>query len=440
MKSLLFLILILAVTIPAWPQQPESSQSSGTEYDATPAAMAAQGVRRMPLDERAVANYVTGGIGITQMYTDNTELSNNAQISDLSYDIEPHIALRYFTPRLSYDAAVTAGFVLNRKLDNRNEATQNVAVDFSYHLSQFVVLRVNDSFRNTTGLWTGPDIGGTSTVSTGVGPIQQPNPSLLTYGRFRANTVLAELSGQFTATSYAGIRGEQSHTWFPGGATDPVIGQLFGGDTYTAEAFYNHRFTLRNWGGLTLRAQRFNLNQSLGHTDAGSLLFMYAVSIRPTTTLSFFGGPQLAVTSAASSVTPQGGFQGRLWSPQAGVVLNADTRSTSGTASYTHGVSDGAGLVSAVTLDTADAQIFRRLGHRFAIGPGFTYAESTPIVSGGKIRTYSGRLQSTIQLRACSFSLGYAHDDRSAVGSSAAAAANRIWISFSYDFIRPIGR
>jgi len=438
MKSLFLFLLVVASAIPAASQQSDPPQGSGADWDTTPATLVGQGFRRRSRDERAIANYVTGGIGITQMYTDNTELSSSGQISDLSYDIEPHIALNYFTPRLSYDVAVVAGFVVNRKLDNRNQATQNAAFDLSYHLSQFLVLRLNDSFRNTMGLWSGPNNAGE--LSGGTGPIQQPNQSLLTYGRIRANTALAELSGQFSPTSYAGIRGEQTHTWFPSDAADPVLGALYGGDTYSGELFYNHHFNRRNWGGITARAQRFDLNQSLGRTDTGSILFMYAVNIRPNTSLSFFGGPQLSVTSASSTVTPESGFQRRLWSPNAGVVFNSENRTTSGTASFIHSVSDGGGLLSAVTLSSADGQIMRRIGRRFQVGPGFTYSEGTPIVSGGKIRTYSGRLQSTVRLGDCSFSAGYSRDDRSAVSSNTAAAANSIWLSFSYDFIRPIGR
>jgi len=438
MKSLFLFVLIIASAIPAAPQQSDPAQGPATDWDTTPATLAGQGVRRRPLDERATANYVTGGIGITQLYTDNTELSNSSQISDLSYDIEPHIALNYFTPRLSYDVAFVAGFVVNRKLNDRNQATQNVAFDLSYHLSQFLVLRLNDSFRNTMGLWSGPNSADMS--SAGAGPIQQPNQSLLTYGSFRANTALAELSGQFSPTSYAGIRGQQTHTWFPSDVADPVLGTLYGGDTYSAELFYNHHFTRRNWGGVTARAQRFDLGQSLGRTDTGSILLMYAVNIRPNTELSFFGGPQLSVTTASSTITPASGFQQRLWSPNAGVVFNTENRTTSGTVSFIHGVSDGGGLSSAVTLTSADAQIMRRIGRRFQIGPGFTYSEGTPIVSGDKIRTYSGRLQSMLRLGDCSFSAGYGRDDRSAVGSNTTAAANSIWVSFSYDFIRPIGR
>lgn len=438
MKSLLLFVLIVASAIPAAPQQSDPPQGSSTDWDTTPATLAGQGFRRRPLDERAIANYVTGGIAITQMYTDNTELSDSGQISDLSYDIEPHIALNYFTPRLSYDVAVVAGFVVNRRLDNRNQATQNAAFGLSYHLSQFLVLRLNDSFRNTTGLWSGPE--GAGALSAGTGPIQQPNQSLLTYGRFRENTALAEVSGQFNATSYAGIRGGHTHTWFPSSAADPVLGTLYGGDTYSAELFYNHHFSRRNWGGITARAQRFDLGQSLGRTDAGSILLMYAVNIRPNTALSFFGGPQLSVTSASSTITPASGFQQRMWSPNAGVVFNSETRTTSGTVSFIHGVSDGGGLLSAVTLSSADAQIMRRIGRRFQVGPGFTYSEGTPIVSGDKIRTYSGRLQSTLRLGDCSFSAGYSRDDRGAVAGNTTAAANSVWVSFSYDFIRPLGR
>jgi len=439
MKLLRFAFLIGVVVLPAVAQQLDPSQSASTD-DSMPAALAGRGVRRMPLDERATANYVTGGIAITQMYTDNIEFSTTGQLSDLSYSIDPHIALDYSSPKLSYDAAVAAGFVVNRKLNERNQATQNGAFDLSYHLSQFWVLRLDDSFRNTTGLWSGSDSAGVSSVSAGLGPVQQPNRSLFTFGHFRENTVLAELSAQFSATAYGGIRGEQTHTWFPSGASDPVVGALYGGNSYSAEMFYNHQFSRRHWGGVTVRAGRYDLSQSLGRTDTGSLLFMYAVALRPTMTLSFFGGPQLSVTSASDAVTPVPGFQRRLWSPNAGAVFSSETRKTSESLSFTHGVSNGGGLASAVTLDSADAQVAYRIARRVELGPGFAYGESTPIVSSAKFRSYSARIQSTLRLGNCSFSSGYSWDHRSAEASDTAAAANSVWVAFSFNFIRPIGR
>jgi hypothetical protein len=374
------------------------------------------------------------------MYTDNLELTTSGPVGELSWEFEPHVALSHSTVQLSYDAAVAAGFVVHRTLSDQNQATQDAAFDLSYHLSQFWVLRASDSFRNTLGLWSGVDTTGISSVSPGVGTVQQPNPSLLTFGPFRENIALAELSAQLSATSYGGVRGEQTHLWFPSSASVPALRELVGGDTYSAEVFYNHHFSQRNWGSITARVQRFDLAQALSRTDTGSVFFMYAINIRPTMTLSFFGGPQLAVTSASATITPANGFQRRMLSPNAGAVFTSENRTTSASLSFIHGVSDGAGLSSAVTLNSADAHIFRRFARRFEVGPGFLYSESTPIVSGGLVRTYSARLQSTVRFSNCSLRATYSRDDRNLVGSNTAAAANSIWIAFSYDLIRPIGQ
>jgi hypothetical protein len=391
------------------------------------------------MDERTAANFVTVGIAITQMYTDNALLSTSPTISDLSYDMEPHIALNYSAPRFSYDMGVLAGFLVNRTLDDRNQAKQTGAFDLSYHMSQFVMLRLSDSFQNTTGLWSGLDTS-SSSEGTGVGVVETPNSSLLTYEHFRSNTALAELSTQFSPSSFAGMRGTQTHLWFPSGTTDPVAGELYVGDSYSAELFYNHRFTKRNWGGVTARAQRFDLDHSVGRTDALSLVFLYAVNIRPTTSLSFLGGPELVMTANPQGITPLPVFQRRMWSPMGGAAFNSVSRSTIAAVSFVHTVSDSGGLISAVTLDSVDSRILHRLGRRFSIGPGFGYAHDSPIVPGPAFRVYSARLQSSLRLGDCSFSGGYTRDDRSAVGSSATASANGVWISFSYDFIKQIGR
>jgi hypothetical protein len=374
------------------------------------------------------------------MFTDNAELATTNQISDLSYNIVPHLAFNSSTPRLSYSAGVLAGFLVNRTLNERNQATQSADFDLTYRMAQFVTLRFSDQFTNSTGLWSGAGAG-TASTGPGIGALQQPNNSLFTFGRFRTNVVLAELSGQLTAESFAGIRGYQSYLWFPSNATDPVLGTLYGGNSYSAEAYYNHHFSVRNWGGIVLRAQRFDVNRLEGRTDAASLLFMYAFNITPTTSLSFLGGPELSVSSVPQGLpTPVTAFNRRLWSPVAGAVFGWQGQRTSVTASFTHQISNGGGLISAVTLSSGEAQIMWRVGRRLEIGPAFAYGQNVPIVPSPTIRTYSGQFQSTYRLGNYSLGAGYARDDRTAVASTASASANRVWVSFSYDFLRPLGR
>jgi hypothetical protein len=441
MRSQLIFLMMLATVIGSGAQENEPTAQPSVEQTPAPPTMVGQDIpRRLPI-EGAGANYVAGGISITQMYTDNADLTNTNRLSDLSWEFSPHLALVHSSTRLTYDLDAMAGFVVNRTLSDRNRATETGAADLSYRLTQFVTLRLSDSFMNTTGLWSGlnPETG---TPGTGIGAVQQPNSSVFTYNQFRSNAVLGELSAQLGASTFAGVRGTHSYTWFPDGASSPLAGTLYDGQVYSAEAFYNHHFSARNWGGITIRAERFDLERSVGRTDTGSLLFLYGVNIRPNTSLSFFAGPELSVTAVPQGIAvPLNPFPRRLWSPAAGAVFSWQGHTTSASASFIRQINSGGGLASAVTLTSAGGNVLRQFGRHLGFGPGFVYSESAPIISTETLRTYSGLVQFTYHIgRNYLVSGGYARDEQRAVTTNNSASADRVWISFSLDFIRPLGR
>jgi len=437
--SLVIMVLVLLVAGSA-AQQSEPSQSPSVDQAPAPATLAGQSSPRGLQIEGAAPNYVTGGVSITQMFSDNAELTSNDRVSDLSWEIMPHLGLVHSSTRLTYDLNAMGGFVVNRTLNDRNRSTATGAADLSYRLTQFVTMRLSDSFMNTTGLWSG--LTPATAMASGIGAVQAPNSSVFSYERFRSNTALGELSGQLSASSFAGIRAEHSYTWFPDGASSPLVGQLYDGQIYTAEAFYNRHFTARNWGGITLRAQRFDLEGSLGHTDSGSALVFYGVNLRPNMSISFFAGPELSVTSAPQGIVPSSPtFARRQWTPAAGAVFAWQGQRTSTNASFTRQTNSGGGLPSAVLLTSGTADILKQFGPRFALGPGFAYTESEPIIQTQTLRTYSGLLQFTYRVgRNYTFNGGYARDGQIAVGTNSSTSADRVWISFSLDFIRPLGR
>ena len=193
MKPRLILV-VMAFLLPCAAQDNETSAQPNIEQAPAPPTLAGQDIPRgLPL-EGAGPNYVAGGISITQMYTDNADLTNSNRLSDLSWDFSPHLALVHSSTRLAYDLDAMAGFVVNRKLNDRNQATETGAADLSYRMTQFVTLRLSDSFTNTTGLWSGLSPG-TGTSGSGIGPLQQQNSSVFTYNQFRSNAALGELSG-----------------------------------------------------------------------------------------------------------------------------------------------------------------------------------------------------------------------------------------------------
>ena len=436
MKSSLLAIAITAVALGVYAQE---TPPAATDEPVIPATLEGQRARGELLAEPSGPNFLTGGVTITQMYTDNAQLTNTGNMSNLSYDIQPQIAVNHAGPRLAYSMAASAGFVVNRDIQEQNQATQGGTLDLTYNLRQFTTLRVSESFTNTTGLWSGPAAGAGG--GGNIGAAQQPNQSLLTYGRFWTNTALAELNHQFTLNGTGGLRATHFYTWFPDNATSPVVGSIYGGQTYSAEAFYNHRFSSRQWIGTTLRAQRFDVGRPLGRTDSGSLLLLYGIDIRQGTTLSFFAGPELSVTSTQGLVPTPTLVPSRMWSPATGAVFSQTGRNTAATVSFVRQVSDGGGLPSAVTLNYANGDVLRQLTRHVAIELGFGYAHGTPIVGSQTIRTYSGYMQCTYRIgRNYAFFTGFSRDDNSSPDSHMSAAANRVWVSFAYNFLRPLGQ
>jgi hypothetical protein len=441
MKPTLIIALMIVLPISVNAQESESEVTPTVQESAAPATMVGQSAGHGLLGDLQTPNYLKGGISVSQLFSDNAGLASTDRVNDVSYGIQSNLTLGHFTPRLSYDVGVVGGVVLSRKLSDRNQATESAVADLSYGLSQFVTLRLSDGFTNSTGLWSGATGGGNLSIGPGIGVVQQGNTSPFTYGSFRTNNALAELSAQLNASSSAGVRATHLYTWFPSGANDPLVGTLYGGSVYSAETYYNHQFTLRNFGGISLRGQLFDMDRTVGRTDTVSLLFMYGYNFRPNLSLSFFGGPELSTTDAPQGIpAPVLPFPRRMWSPAAGTVFSVKGLKTGGSASYTHQISGGGGLLSAVTLDSVDAEVFRRYGRRFQLGPGFTYFLNTPIVPSPTLRTYSGRLQATYQIGNIALSGAYSRDNRTIVGSNASASADNVWLSFTYGFLKPLGR
>jgi hypothetical protein len=442
MKFFFSILLIFVLTRMVQAQETQAPQGDESQTSAAPPMLVGQSPRRRSVAEQSGPSYLTGGVNITQIYTDNADLTANGGIHDLSYSIGPHLAFTHSTPRLSYSAGIFAGFVVNRTLSDRNLADQTASLDVSYGISQFTTVRLSESFSNTTGLWSGSEAGSSLEPSTGIGAVQEPNPSVLTFGRYHTNTALGELSHQFSLHTIGGVRGTHTYTWFPNAATSPVVGTLYGGQSYSAEVFYDRRFNARHWVGVTLRGQRFDLDRSVGRTDTLSAIFLYGLAIRPNLSLSFFAGPELSMTAIPQGISaPVLPFPRRMWSPTTGATFSYLRPRTGVTASFVRGITNGAGLVSAVTISTVEGTVTRRLSRSWEGGANLGYTNNEPLVPSQTFRTYSTGLELISHItNNVAVSGGCGRDENMALDTGARASANRVWISLSWSFLRPLGR
>ncbi len=432
------IVLILAFAL--WPrgiraQEPEV-QTSEDQPISPPPVLNGQAPSLAFRTEKVPSNYLSAGIGFTGAFTDNALMSSINPISDFSYAIQPHMTFSQAMPRLNWDVNLGAGVIINQHLAEENQFARSAELDLTYRISSNVSLRLGNTFVDTTGLFAE-----LNPMQSDIGSVEQPNNSLLVplVQRTVTNVSLAELSYQFSSKSTVGARGTFSILDYPGSSPNAQSGFLYDTQAYLVEAFYNYNMSPKQWVGVALRAQRFNT--SIVSTDTNSLLFYYSRQTAKNLTVSVFAGPESYNTPRFSdSLTPLGLVQGQQWTSAEGVALSWQRERTSVAAAFSRQLSDGAGLYSAVILQSANVSLRRQLGRGLEARLVFTYAANDPLQAGNSLHGISGlcelqqRLGSSFLVR-----LGYARQQQQWPGSQSSATANISWVSVFYSFSHLFG-
>jgi hypothetical protein len=169
---------------------------------------------------------------------------------------------------------------------------------------------------------------------------------------------------------------------------------------------------------------------------------LYTIYLRPTTSLSVYAGPQYADSRG-------GGLpSSKTWSPMYGGSFAWQVQRLSFAVSGEGSIGAGGGLQGTVRGETAAASIRSRLTRSWNASVSAFYSDSgllTPQLSatnGG--HSLAGTVSLIRQIRE-SFNLELAytrlHQSYANLSSlSAVPNTNRVWLSLSYQFTRPIGR
>ena len=223
------------------------------------------------------SNYIRGGITVGATYDDNARnVLPTAQIGDFSYSILPNIQLDQTRSRLHWVLGYIGGFTANQRLTARNQGSHNLNGSLQYRLSPHMDLRLSDSFLDTTGLLQQFQNGFGTPVT---GPVNQPNPTLITpLAKNMNNTGAADWSYQFSRDDMIGAGGTFYDAHFrdlPTGSTT-----LLDTSTRSGDAYWNHRFTARNWTGITYKFQRLDVGSGTNLTNTHSLLLSHTIYLR----------------------------------------------------------------------------------------------------------------------------------------------------------------
>lgn len=397
------------------------------------------------------ANYLRGGLMFDSAYSDNvlTSAAGNP-LGDVSFSVWPTIAIDQTRPRLHWNLSYAPGFTFYRRFDSRNEADENVALDFEYQLTPHVTLNLRDSFQKSSSAFNSPDQGLTAVVSGSAqgsnGLVVAPIADRLynngnagvTY-QFAPNGMIGA-SGTFTNLHYPNP-GEVSGT-NPTPANPPQLSGLYDASSRTGSAFYSERFSKKHYLGVNYQYDDL-LSYPTGlttETRTQSVFLFYTLYATPSISVSLFGGPQDSSTSEITQPASQ------MWSPAGGGSLNWQARRTVLALSVSRMVTGGGGLIGAAESDIASFSLRQKLTKNLNAALGGAYANRTaiplaslPSMNGHSVSgdvSLERRVGQHFAARAGYTRLRQQYDNLVVIAPN----TNREWISISYEFARPLGR
>ncbi|HTT17840.1 MAG TPA: hypothetical protein VMG82_02780 [Candidatus Sulfotelmatobacter sp.] len=364
-------------------------------------------------------------------------------MSDESYSIWPYISLDEATPRLHSVLNFSPGFTFYQHTNDRDEADENVALNFSYRFSPHVTLSLVDSLRKSSTLVNQANLFGNPAFGAGqVSPVTVLAP----VADQLSNAGTAQLSYQFGPNAMVGMSGTFSNLHYSNSAEVPG---LYDSGSRGGSIFYTHRLSGRHYVGATYQYQDL-LAYPTGfraETQTHAVTVFYTLYVTHAFSLSMFGGPQYSNSNA--SIFPAV----HTWSPTTGASLSWQGQRTNLALTYSHIIAPGGGLIGAVHEDAGGLSLRRQLSASMSGGVQLSYANNKlldPILAsqfGGYAtngHTIAGTASIQRQLGA-HFALGLnysrLHQNYSNIAAIAGAPdTNMGTISISYQFAKPLGR
>jgi hypothetical protein len=387
------------------------------------------------------ANYLRGGVVFNTAYSDNVlYATSGTPVSDVSYSVWPTLAIDQTLTRLHWVLSYAPGFTFYQRVTSRNEADQNLSLNMQYRLSPHVTVSLIDTFQKSSDVFNQPGQGLAGAVS---GSDLGANNSIIAPLADRlSNYGSAGITYQFGANDMIGANGTFSNLHYPN--PDQVPG-LYDAATRGGSGFYSHRLSVRHYVGVTYQYQDLLSYpaSTTNQTRADAALFFYTFFPAPKFSVSFFGGPQYYNQGPQYVSATQAAVAGaKAWTPAAGASLHWQAQHTAVALSYSHSVSGGGGLTGAVELDSASGSLQQQLTRNLSASVGGSYANNgvLSLVSlGGHSISGSAALQRQIG-QSVSVQAGYTRLRQTYSFFSADPNTNREWVSFSYQFARPLGR
>lgn len=395
-------------------------------------------------------NVLELSLRLTSYFDDNALGDNLNKHSDTSFDATPTIDFKQELERLKWDFFYSPGFTYNQHFSDRRYFSQLAGGQLAYQLFKHVELKFHGDGTLTTNPFEQLD----RSISLPQGNvIDRPNTSVILpkTKQIEANGGLGVdwFESAFTTISLSGDITDQRYRNL---AVQTVAQQkLIDTRTIHGHGAVLHRISARQTVGVMYDYQDLGFPVAHARTTSHAVEGFDEFAITPNMKLTLFGGPEYSREHDQvelnlfffTIVLPT--FK-TMWSPTAGAQYSWQGSRNALRAGYIHKISDGGGLIGAVTLDDGNVEFRRQLTRRWTFDLDGYYANNNSLGFAGSSRLRAWAANSSIERAITpnlSVSAGYSrlNQRRSGlVGGAAADDDNRVLISLRYRWDYPLGR
>ena len=342
------------------------------------------------------------------------------------------------TPRQHSALTYGAGFLFYDPTTALNSVEQNAGVNYSYRFSPGASIGLHDSFQQSSNVFSSssPLSGGAGDGAGGPDGAIVIAPFANQYGN-SANVVF---SYQFSQDGMIGGTGNSNILNYPNLSQVPG---LYNSRAEGGSGFFNRRLTGSQYIGVTYKYSTYTTDPVESDTTTNTVLFFYSTHLSRSLSMSVSVGPQYHSSSEG------GGTSTQSWGPAVTATVGWRGEPRGLNARYARSVYGGGGLLGTYETDSVIGNAHWQMQRYWSINGSAIYTNSRnvdPLQSvtspGGDTATGTAALQHSMGEH-FNGELGYAriHQNYNAIDFvTTAPNSDRVYISVSYQFTRPLGR
>ena len=385
------------------------------------------------------SNYLNVGLVVTPAYTDNVYSGSARKVGDEQYSFQPTLVLDTRSARQNSSIAYSPGFTFYQHTSALSGMTQQGSAGYQYYLTKYATINVGDSFYQNSNLYNqqnpfAPGTVNASAEGAGIFPFANliSNSSHAGINYQYAKNAMIGASGSFLIDRYSNLG--QNDNVQPGGLQDQ--------NATGASAFFSRRLTRAHYLGLSYQFSKIITFPVRSYTYTNTAMAFFTVYLTRSFSFSILGGSQHYDTS------DQTGLDANAWTPALQGSVGWQGKHAGVAASYSRVVSNAAGLLGVYHTNAFDVGTTWQLARKWSLNGGGGYSRYdlvrlTGTVPSQETTTGFGSATLTRALsERLSAALTYAHFHQDSGFGFAVPfpESNRISLSMSYAFSRPLGR